>query len=313
VDLARLGEFGAIDLFRQLLPANAPLTPEIGIGDDAALWRPSPGLGALQTTDLLIEEVHFSTRWAGWREIGWKAMAVNVSDIAAMGGRPCAAFVSVGLQPSMAAADARELFAGLAECAEAYGVAVLGGDTVSSPSAAVVNVALFGETLDASAAVLRRDGARPGDAIAVSGPLGASAAYLVAREPAFRAAHMHPLPRVELGQQFVHEGVCCAMDISDGLLADLAKLCAASDVGACVETAHVPVAAEVTRLLPERALELALTGGEDYELLVCGPREMLERLPLIVVGAVTAGGGVRALDAQGAAVQFASPGYEAFR
>jgi thiamine-monophosphate kinase len=264
VDLAGLGEFGAIALFRELLASRmAPFEAEIGIGDDAAVWRPTPGHLALETTDLLIEEVHFSLRWCNWYDVGWKAMAVNVSDIAAMGGRPRAAFVSVGLSPALGREDVLALYRGLTDCAEEYEVAILGGDTVAAPRAAVVNVALYGESLDESGAVLRRDAARAGDVVAVSGPLGASAAYLLRQADEFRAAHLHPSPRVAVGQALLLAGVRCGMDISDGLLADLGKLCAASDVGATLIAVQVPVSEAVRRLLPEDALDLALTGGED--------------------------------------------------
>src|SRR5712692_4623969 len=240
-ELAEIGELGAIKLFQELIAAHqagAALLPEIGIGDDAAVWRPTAGLAAIETTDLLIEGVHFSLRLMSWYDVGWKGMAANVSDVAAMGGVPRAAFVSAGLPARMATEDARELYRGLAECAAEYGVAILGGDTVAAPQAAVVNVALFGESLDQTGQVLRRDQAQLADAVGVSGPLGASAAYLRQQDEAFRAAHVHPRPRVELGQQLLRAGIRCAMDISDGLLADLGKLCAASGVAARVDAQH---------------------------------------------------------------------------
>ncbi|HEX6512532.1 MAG TPA: thiamine-phosphate kinase [Chloroflexota bacterium] len=315
MNLNQIGELGAIALFQQLLASSASEAaprPEVGIGDDAAVWQPTEGRAAIETTDLLIEEVHFSLAWCTWNEVGWKAMAVNVSDIAAMGGVPRAAFVSAGLSPDMGQEDALELYRGLADCAAEYGVGILGGDTVAAPQAAVVNVAVYGETLDASGAVLRRDGARVGDAIGVSGPLGASAAYLRLQTEELRAAHCRPRARVEVGQRLLRAGVRCAMDISDGLLADLGKLCAASSAGARVFADRVPVAEAVQRLLPNKALELALTGGEDYELLACGPADMLEEQGLIAIGEMVEGSGVQVLDAVGRELTFASAGYDAF-
>jgi len=315
VDLAHIGEFGAIALFHQLLAAtssDAAPRPEIGLGDDAAVWRPTEGRAVMETTDLLIEEVHFSLRWCSWYDVGWKSMAVNVSDIAAMGGQPRAAFVSAGLSPRMSQEDVLELYRGLAECAAEYGLAILGGDTVASPQAAVVNVALYGETLDASGDVLRRDRARPGDRVAVTGPLGASAAYLRCHDGAFHAAHVHPQPRIDLGQQLLRAGVRCAMDVSDGLLADLGKLCAASSVGARLKAGLVPVAAAVQQLLPDEALELALTGGEDYELLACGPKDVLESQGLTIVGEIVQGSGVRVFGPTGEELLFKGAGYDAF-
>jgi thiamine-monophosphate kinase len=326
MDLAEIGEFGAIHLFQQLLAASSSTTalqPEIGIGDDAAVWRPAPGHAAIETTDLLIEEVHFSLRWCTWYDVGWKSMAVNVSDVAAMGAQPRAAFVSAGLSPRMTHDQTLELFRGLADCAAAYGIAILGGDTVASPQAAVVNVALYGESLDPSGDVLRRDRAKPGDAIAVSGPLGASAAYLLQQtnlaplaespDDSLRAAHLHPEPRVALGQELLRAGVRCGMDVSDALLADLGKLCAASKVGAQLSAEDIPIAPAARQLLPDMALELALTGGEDYELLVCGPEDVLERLGLTVVGKIVQGQSVRVLDAAGVELSYASRGYDAFK
>lgn len=314
--LASLGEFGAIRLFQELLASRThedAIKPAIGIGDDAAVWEPTPGRAAIQTTDLLIEGVHFSRDWCSWYDVGWKAMAVNISDIAAMGGQPRAAFISAGLEPRMSRPEVLELYRGLAECAAEYGVAILGGDTVAAPSAAVINVALHGETIDASKAVLRRDTARIGEAVAVSGALGAAAGFLVRQSDDLRAAQVHPQPRVTLGQELLRAGIRCAMDISDGLLLDLGKICASSSAGAEVELADVPIAAAVQRLLPDRAVDLALAGGEDYELLACGPRETLKAHGMIVVGVITEGAGVRVVEANGAEVKFDQQGYEAFR
>jgi thiamine-monophosphate kinase len=313
--LAELGEFGAIRLFQELLEARASqgiARPIVGIGDDAAVWMPTPRRAAIQTTDLLIEDVHFSLQWCTWYDVGWKAMAVNISDIAAMGGQPRAAFVSAGLRASMGRSAVLELYRGLADCAEEYGVGVWGGDTVASPAAAVINIAMHGESLDESAAVLRRDAARPGDAVAVSGPLGAAAAFLRLRMDELRAAQVHPEPKVALGQALLRSGAKCAMDISDGLLADLGKICSASAVGARLELESVPVAEAVQRLLPDTASALALTGGEDYQLLACGSEETLRAHGMIVVGVITAEPGVRVVGQAGNELSFDRAGYDAF-
>lgn len=287
--------------------------PLLGIGDDAAVWSPTPGRLALETTDLLIEDVHFSFDWCSWHDLGWKAMAVNISDIAAMGGRPRAAFVSVGLRASTKTEDARQLYEGLAACAAEYDLAILGGDTVTSPHAVVVSVALYGETMSDANEVLQRGSAQVGDAVAVSGSLGAAAAFLRTRSDEPRHAQVHPIPRVALGQDLVQAGIRCAMDISDGLLADLGKLCQASSVGAVVEMDRVPIAAAVQRLMPAAAAELALTGGEDYELLACGAEEILVGQGMSVVGKITQGSGVRVVRADGQELTFGTSGYDAFR
>lgn len=277
------------------------------------MWSPTSGRAAIETTDLLIEEVHFSLTWCTWYDVGWKSMAVNVSDIAAMGGQPRAAFVSAGLKGSMKRDEVLQLYTGLADCAAEYAITILGGDTVAAPAACVVNVALYGESIDDSGVVLRRDAAQPGDALAVSGPLGASAAFIRLKAGELRQAQVHPRPRVALGQDLLRAGIRCAMDISDGLLADLGKLCAASSAGARLELASIPIAGAVQRLLSEEASAVAVTGGEDYELLASGRKDVLEAHGMIVIGEVTTDSGVQIIDEAGAQVTFPSAGYDAFR
>ncbi len=289
-----------------------------GIGDDAAAWQPAPGHLALETTDLLIEEVHFSLRYASWYEVGWKAMAVNVSDIAAMGGQPAAAFVSLGLRATMADTDVGCLFEGLHDCASEFGALILGGDTVRSPVSTVVNVALFGQSLDASQAILRRNCARPGDAIGISGPLGASAGYLRLRELArptsetLRMAHVRPQPRVATGQALLRAGARCAIDVSDGLVADLGKICEPSGVGATIWSDKLPLSSEIVACLADEALTLALRGGEDYELLACASSTVLEQAGLTVIGQIQSAPGMRIVDGTGNEVPLDSGGYDAF-
>ncbi|MDE3076894.1 MAG: thiamine-phosphate kinase [Chloroflexota bacterium] len=293
----------------------------IGIGDDAAVWKPSRGARSIATTDLLVENVHFCLDYMDWFDVGWKAMAVNLSDIAAMGGRPLVALVTAGLRREMEKEQLRELFRGLTQCAGTYGTEVVGGDTVTSPTAAIVGVTVFGETIGGKAAhrVLRRDAAKAGDAVAVTGVLGSSAAGLrLLRQVRPRAgsalcrAHLRPQPRLEEGQASVRAGIACGMDISDGLLADLGKICAASRVGAIIQAEDVPTAVEVGRYFPEDALALALTGGEDYELVVCAPEEQLGRLPVSIVGRIVRGKGVAVVDAAGDRISFERAGYDAF-
>ncbi|HEU0168661.1 MAG TPA: AIR synthase related protein, partial [Chloroflexota bacterium] len=134
--LRELGEQGAIEAIRTLLAEQQAPAPLLDVGDDAAAWQPTPGRLALQTTDLLIEGVHFSLEWFSWYDVGWKAMAVNISDIAAMGGVPRAAFVSAGLRPETPTEAWLDLYRGLIDCAASYGVRLMGGDTVTSPTAA---------------------------------------------------------------------------------------------------------------------------------------------------------------------------------
>lgn len=281
------GEFGLIAALRAALPegARGGGAVDLGIGDDAAAWRPTPGVPCVVTTDTLVEGVHFRLDWTDWRSLGHKALAVNLSDCAAMGAGPTLATVSLALTGDEWVADLRAMYEGMGSLAATHRVAVAGGDVVRSPQALVITVTVVGECRDGPP--LRRDGARPGDLIAVSGTLGAAAAgfRLLAGDARRRqaatadllvAAHLRPQPRVALGQVLAARGASAAMDLSDGLSGDLPKLLAASGVDGRIELARLPVAAAVRAHFPDDWLELALHGGEDYELLFTLPPERLD-------------------------------------
>lgn len=336
--LGALGEFGSIGRVRALLArhgvAEAPGLVQ-GIGDDAAVWQDGATTW-VATTDLLLEGVHFDTRWSSWEDVGWKAMAMNLSDVAAMGAAPRFALVSVAFGPSTPTAALEGLYQGMALLAGRFGMAIVGGDTVRSPGPAVINVALLGTT---DRPPLLRSAARSGDVVLVTGALGAAAGgvELLAAErpdlqPSLVQAHRRPLPRVSEGRAAAGAGVRVAMDVSDGLVADLGKLCAASRVAAEVWAERVPLAPGLREALPERALALALTGGDDYELLLaCPPRQAAalragwpaHLAPLTEIGRLLpwpggavgpAGEGlVRVVDGTGAAVAVGAAGYDAFR
>src|SRR5688572_13093902 len=178
--VAQLGEFGLIDRLARILDRSGrdPLRPEaagaIGIGDDAALWEPTRGYREVLTTDALIEGVHFRHTTTCWRDLGWKALAENVSDIAAMGAEPTRAFITLGLPPQTRVADLEDLYRGMSELAEAYHFDIAGGDTVSSP-VTMLSVTVIGELQGEG---LRRAAGQPGDLLAVTGTLGGSAGGL---------------------------------------------------------------------------------------------------------------------------------------
>jgi thiamine-monophosphate kinase len=280
-----VGEFGLIAELRAALPAAAVVGPAvaIGIGDDAAVWTPAAGERVVVTTDSLVEQIHFRTDWTDWERLGHKTLAVNVSDLAAMGALPKLAVVTLALRGDERIADLRAFYRGLGALAVRCGLVVAGGDIVRSPAALAFHVAALGETVGGR--VLTRSGARPGDSLAVSGTLGASAAglrllALPADDPRRLAttavqvidAHVKPIPRVALGQVLLQYGASAAMDLSDGLFGDLPKILAASGVAARIDAAAVPVAAAVHALFPNDWLDLATRGGEDYELLfTCSP------------------------------------------
>ncbi|MHB8377295.1 MAG: thiamine-phosphate kinase [Dehalococcoidia bacterium] len=320
-------EFALIERLRQRLPQATDARLLAGIGDDAAVWR-SDGY-TMATTDTLVEGVHFLREAAAPSDAGWKALAVNISDIAAMGGTPTFALVTLCLPPETDAAWLDGLYAGIRACAEAYGVTVAGGDIVSSPTL-IITVALAGvPTLGAAGEplLLRRDGARAGDVVAVTGPLGGAAGGLRvlgeggAASDAGRtlvARQMRPQPRVDAGQAAARAGVRCAIDISDGLAQDLGHICEASGCGADVRLGDVSVDPALAALYPEDAPTLAATGGEDYELLLAAPREAIERAsatlraPLSVIGVITESAEHRArvLDGAGREVRFEHAGWD---
>ncbi|MEW6727614.1 MAG: thiamine-phosphate kinase [Bacillota bacterium] len=275
--LGEIGESGLIARWAGRVTAGPGVIK--GIGDDAAVLRLG-GRTLLVTTDMLVEGVHFDTAYAGWRDLGHKALAVNVSDIAAMGGCPLWAVIALGLPPSTEVEGIDEFYAGLLESAGRWGVSLAGGDTVRSPQAVVINLTVIGEA--APEGVLYRSGARPGDRIGVTGPLGASGAGLhllqhpVSNLPpaiadTLRKAHLRPEPRLAAGAILAGSGcVTAAADLSDGLAVDLGHICDASGVGCVVKAAALPVApaaAELARVTGMDPMEWVLYGGEDYELL----------------------------------------------
>jgi thiamine-monophosphate kinase len=327
MDVSELGEFGLIDRLTAALGAPSDERLIVGPGDDAAVWRAGDAY-VIGTTDTMVAGVHFLPDRVAWRDAGWKALASNVSDIAAMGGVPSFALVTLCVPPETRVGALDELYAGLRECAEAYGVAVAGGDVVSSP-VLTITVALAGEArrgADGAPRLLRRSAARAGDAIAVTGPLGGSGAGLRAlvegrAEGDARAAlvrrHMRPLPRVDAGRAAVEAGVRCGIDISDGLVQDAGHICEASGVGAEIAIDSVPLDTSLVVAYADDARTIAATAGEDYELLLVAPDAVIAdasaRLgaPLAVIGRIVEGPPrVRVLDAAGNEVTLERAGFD---
>jgi thiamine-monophosphate kinase len=271
-----LGEFGLIERWASLLgPAGADVIA--GIGDDAAVLRHQGSELLLVTTDMLVENVHFRLDLISPEQLGWKAMAVNVSDIAAMGGEPAFAFVSIGMPAHTPVSFADALYQGMKQMAQSANFYIVGGDTVGADKL-VISIALTGRVEEKFLAL--RSGAQPGDALVVTGTLGDSAAGLrlllsgkaEARFQRCIDAHLTPQPRLPEARAAVATGAVHAMiDLSDGLSGDLRHLCAASGVGALLSEEDLPLSAETreaARLLGVSPFELALSGGEDYELLM---------------------------------------------
>lgn len=291
-----------------------------GIGDDCALLRLRPGDDTLVTTDFSLEGIHFRRDWHPPQSVGHRCLARGLSDIAAMGGEPVAAFLSLALPRDISQAWVTGFIRGLIRLAEKYGVTLAGGDTAESPSGILADIIVLG-TVPKGKAVLR-SGARPGDLIYVSGELGGSAAAVAQMEVNNKAGareyrrHFYPEPRIELGLALRKKKLASSMiDTSDGLSTDVAHICEESGVGAEIEAGLVPRALVGNR---EVDLDLALHGGEDYELLFTAPaaRRVPGRIagvPLARIGRVTRGRKILLRDAKGGVSKFAAKGWEHFR
>jgi thiamine-monophosphate kinase len=269
----------------------APAGVILGIGDDCAALAGNGPDYLLWTMDTLVEGVHFDLACTTLCQLGWKSLTVNLSDIAAMGGDPGPALLSLGWPPDRDRRGALEFAAGLAQAAREFGSAVIGGDTVASPGGLIVTVTLTGRV--PAGQMLRRAGARVGDLIFVTGPLGEAAAGLeILRQglelppdlkEALTEAQLRPRPQLRAGRLLAQEHLATALiDTSDGIATDLYHICRASGVGASIIAAEVPVSPRVTAAAPHLGrdpLDLALFGGEDYLLLFTCPPEIAGRLP----------------------------------
>lgn len=296
-----LGEVGLIAREAKRLARSASVL--VGIGDDAAVLRPPGGRRwLLFASDMLVEGVHFDRRLAPQR-IGWKALAVNVSDIAAMGGRPLWAVVSLGLPPKTPVRFVDGFYAGLARCGRRFGVSIVGGDTDRAPQV-VVDVAIIGEARPQE--LTRRRGIHVGDRLYVTGRLGGS--YRSGRHATFT-------PRLAEAQALVRRVRVRAMiDLSDGLASDLWQLSRASRVTLRVDAARIPVAQSAGSVYH------ALTDGEDFELLFAvGPAaavrvpRRLGRTPVTAIGsAVRRGVGVELVEPGGRVRPLTEQGFQHF-
>jgi len=305
-----------------------------GIGDDAAVLAPRAGWELLVTADLLVEDVHFRREYSPPRWLGHKSLAVSLSDIAGMGGRPRYALLSLAATRATGDAFWEEFFAGYFALAARSGVTLVGGDTSAAPDRVTIDSIVLGE-VEAGLSV-RRGGARPGDAVYITGELGRSAAGLRLLAGGARAregvedaeqralrAHLRPEPRLEFGAEVGARGLARAMlDVSDGLAQDLGHICEESGVGAVIDFEALPVAAEA-RLPGEDAFGLALGGGEDYELLLAAGREAEGELkeigracglPVARIGEIVArnGGSALRLRRAGEVLPLEPRGYDHF-
>ena len=326
--VAELGEFGLIDLLAKMVTGSPSSRLILGIGDDAAAWQAETAT-QLVTTDSLFQDVHFSLQTTSWEDLGWKSLAASLSDIAAMGGRPEYALVSLGLPGHIEVDDVVALYRGMIDIGQRFGAVIIGGDTCRA-SIVSITITVLGATGRDDRRLLTRSAARHGDGIAVTGSLGASAGGLemLANQlhldtdtaADLKNAHLRPLPRVAEGQVLLRRGVRAAIDISDGLVADLHHVCRASRAGARVEVEKIPVHPAVKAAFGDKALDMALSGGEDYELLFTAPAEIIRQIkgevscPVTVIGEIRADPavGVSLVDATGNPVELTRTGWEHF-
>jgi thiamine-monophosphate kinase len=331
--VSELGEFGLIDLIRNSSARyeNSGRTPSqevlVGIGDDAAAWQSDNEI-QLATTDTLVQDIHFDLDVVSWEELGWKALAVNLSDIAAMGGIPKYALLSLALPGELEVEDISKFTNSMVHLAREFGVAIVGGNVATAPNV-VITVTIIG--CSKGKAILKRSTASPGEQIAVTGYLGLSAAGLemlkgkTISDPeisnTLRRAHFKPMPKIKEGQILIEQGVKTAIDISDGLVADLTHICESSRVNAEIKMEQVPVHPLVTANFPNHQ-ELALCGGEDYELLFTADETTVARAmkalnyPATVIGEIAEEKlptRVTVVDNKGNIIPYKKGGWEHFK
>ena len=296
--LSHIGEVGVIRLIERFFP-DRPLYIKKGIGDDCAVVDMGGKDLLLVTSDMLVEGIHYHTETSSYEDIGWKALAVNLSDIAAMGGTPHTAVLSIGLRPETPVSVLEAFMQGFQEMAREASIFLAGGDTVAVRSDSVISVTVLGRCSPAE--LIYRSGARFGDDIWVSGFLGNAAGGLEIllrnedREGRGRdtliSAHQRPVPRLKLGKALGESGLVHAMiDLSDGVAKDLRHICDESNVGAVLDRTAIPLSESVqilARDLLHDPFDWAFNGGEDYELLFTSSpedRKKIEALTLHVLG-----------------------------
>lgn len=333
-----VGEFALIDRMGAVLEATADEDVLIGIADDAAVYRIGEGRVHVITTDALIEGVHFDRLIMPMEHLGFKSISVNVSDVAAMNARPRYATIALGLPNTVSVEMVEAFYRGIRRACEAYGLTLVGGDTTAA-RAMTISVTVVGEA--AEEAVVYRSGARPGDALCVTGDLGAAYAglkVLLEQRKEMESAgesftpdlapyeyviqrQLAPRARLDVVRDWAGRGVRprALIDISDGLASEVHHLCNRSGCGAVIHAAAIPVALE-TRDVADRFAEdvdtYALFGGEDYELLFALSLDDLDRLDpqsFNVVGEfTTAGAGVVVQTPEGETIPLGAGGYQHF-
>jgi thiamine-monophosphate kinase len=293
-----------------------------GIGDDCAILQVPPGHQTLVTTDFSLEGIHFRREWHPPEVVGHRCLTRGLSDIAAMGGIPVAAFLSLALPRDLRQHWVDRFVKGLLKLADRFHVTLAGGDTAQSPGGILADIVVIGSVPKGKA--IRRSGARPGDRIYVTGALGGAAAALKLLfsgrklRPADYPRHFYPVPRIEVGRFLREKGLASAMiDLSDGLSTDLGHICEESRVGAEIQSDAIS-RAEIGKPARKVDLEFALHGGDDYELLFTAPSS--KRVPskiagvdITQIGHITRHKHIILMNNQGVGHEFRPQGWEHFK
>ena len=293
-----------------------------GIGDDCAILQIPAGHEALVTTDFSLEGVHFRRQWHSPEVVGHRCLTRGLSDIAAMGGEPIAAFLSLALPKNLPQSWVDRFLQGFLKLAHAFQVSLAGGDTAESPDGVLADIVVIGSAPKGTA--IRRSGAKPGDRIYVTGELGGSAAALELLlsgrklRPRDFPQHFHPLPRIEVGRWLRGKKLASAMiDISDGMSTDLSHICEESGVGAEILADAIPRSV-IGKPAHEVDLKFALHGGDDYELLFTAPPRKpvpprIAGVRITQIGHVRRDKRILLMDDQGAGFELKPQGWQHFR
>ena len=326
--LSALGEFGLIS--RIAAEVTAPESVITGIGDDAAVTALSTGMQLLTSTDMLLEDVHFSRTWHDPYRLGRKSLAVSISDIAAMGGLPRWALLSFAIPPKLPLDFVDDFMRGFLALASEHQVCLVGGDTCSSRSGLTISVTIMGEQYPDK--IVRRNGAKPDDDIWVTGTLGDAALCLQLLQKGDEGVNdlllsrlLDPVPRVSVGTALAEAGLATAMvDTSDGVLADYGHIAEQSSVGGRICVGDLPLSApfrEQAASLSSTPYQLALSGGEDYELCFTAHRSNREKIVDCVkksgiavtrIGIVTSFTGVAVVNCDGSPYNTSANGFNHF-
>ncbi len=302
--IEQAGEFNLIHRLTSISSPNVKLPIITGIGDDAAIYRTGNDRVQVVTTDALIEGYHFDFAFYSMEDAGYKAMAVNLSDIAAMNAHPILATIALGVPGSVSVENLEALYQGLTVGASAHGVQIAGGDTTRAP-VLMLTITVIGEAK--ASEIVYRNGARPGDMICVSGTLGDAAAGLDILRDGIKpeaigsmawnflvARHLRPTPRLDLVKEWAFQGIrpSALIDISDGLANELHHICVASGCGATIWESSLPLseALRAATVLERSSVDYALNGGDDYELLFTASEQALKNAnpaPFATIGTIT--------------------------